>query len=103
MLKFLKKLKRMYADAGTKKLMRQVPRVRVLDNDINRENDHWRPLIGKEGIFLGSRVDEQGEIWDVKMDYTDIPNQQVKKERFLLLPPIDAPDAKPIAGPITGV
>lgn len=103
MLKFLKKLKRLYASPTTKDLMRKVPRLRVLDNDMNRENAHWRPLIGQEGIFLGSRTDEQGEVWDLKLDLSPIPHQMVSKERFELLSPLDAPNVKPVAAPITGV
>lgn len=103
MLKFLKKLKRLYAAPKTKELMRKVPRVRVLDNDMNRDNDHWRPLIGQQGIFLGSRIDELGEVWDLKLDASPVPHQMVSKERFELLPPLDAPGEKPHAAPIQGV
>lgn len=59
-----------------------IPRVRVLDNEINRANAHWRALIGEEGVFLGRRVDEDGEIWDVKLDSQPIPHSMIMKERF---------------------
>lgn len=64
-----------------------VPRVRVLDNELNRENAHWRLLIGHEGYFLGAHVDEEGEVWDVQLTDQPIPHSLVKKERFEMLPP----------------
>jgi hypothetical protein len=67
---------------------RLVPRVRVLDNQVNQENAHWRELIGHEGIYLGSHYDERGEIWDVQIDGQPIPHSLVSRERFDLLPPI---------------
>ncbi len=69
-----------------KKKFPVIPRVRVLDNELNRSNNHWKALIGEEGIFLGFRVDEEGEIWDVKLDNVAVPHQMIKKERFEMLP-----------------
>lgn len=64
-----------------------VPRVRVRDTAMNRENEHWRVLIGQEGIFLGGHTDEIGEVWDVKLDSQPIPHANIDKARFELLPP----------------
>jgi hypothetical protein len=63
-----------------------VPRVRVRDSALNRSNGHWAAMIGHEGIFLGKRVDEEGEIWDVQMDGHAIPHSMIDRERFDLLP-----------------
>lgn len=65
-----------------------VKRVRVLDNDLNRANSHWRYHIGHEGVLLGVRQDEGGEIWDVKLDTQPVPHSMVMKERFEILPSI---------------
>lgn len=83
------KLKSFYRDPKIEALMRKAPRVRVLDIEMNQKNDHWRPLIGQEGILLGTRTDDDGEICDVKMDYSEIPNQAVNTERFQILPSIE--------------
>ena len=71
---------------------RMVKRVRVLDNEINRANEHWRHHIGHEGVLLGARVDEEGEIWDVKLDSQPIPHSMIMKERFELLPSVAEAD-----------
>ncbi len=71
---------------------RLVKRVRVLDNEINRNNAHWKLYIGAEGVFLGSRVDEDAEVWDVKLDAQPVPHTAVMKERFELLPSLAEED-----------
>ena len=87
MKKFLKKLNLFYKEPKIARLMKMVPRVRVVDNEVNRANNHWKALIGQEGIFLGSRTDAEGEIWDIKLDSSPIPHTMVNRERFELLPP----------------
>jgi len=59
-----------------------VPRVRVLDNELNRKNEHWKALIGQEGFFLGRQVDDEGEIWDVKLDSQPVPHSHIMAARF---------------------
>ena len=59
-----------------------IPRVRVADNELNRDNPHWMALIGAEGVFLGSLTDGEGEIWDVQLDSQPIPHKHVMRERF---------------------
>lgn len=61
------------------------PRIRVLDTEVNRSSEHWRPLIGQEGIFLGKVVDDQGEAWMVKLDGQPIPHSMINRERFEVL------------------
>lgn len=61
------------------------PRIRVLDNKINRDNNHWKALIGREGIFLGRLIDEEGEVWDVKLDNEIIPHSAVNAARFEMI------------------
>lgn len=93
-----KKLNDFYQAPRTQELMRKVPRVRVLDIAINKENNHWRPLIGKEGILLNVREDEEGTTCDVKMDYSEVPNMLVMVERFQMLPSIEQQESgeKPV-------
>lgn len=62
--------------------LKLVPRVRVLDNELNQKNEHWKALIGQEGFLLGIHVEEDGEFIDVKLDSRAVPHSGIKKERF---------------------
>lgn len=57
-------------------------RIKVADVELNRENNYWRPLIGREGVIIDKELDG---LYDVAI-IPDIPLVQgVKGERFIFL------------------
>ena len=61
--------------------------IRIADNDLNRKNDFYRPLIGQEGVIID--LEEDG-LYDIALPTYPLL-QGLKKERFDFLPVTQVP------------
>ncbi len=56
--------------------------IKVADTALNRNNNYWRPLIGRDGVIIDKELDG---LYDVAI-IPDIPLVQgVKAERFIFI------------------